>query len=112
MSKFIEEFYYGNIDPQARSAKKNKIVQKEMAVLTKTEDLLTNSLKDDQKNWFFDFSNAWSIINAESNLDSFIMGFRLGAKFTYDTFVATDTPFEVLLTAMLRFILLKVRIFV
>lgn len=97
MSKFIEEFYYGNIDPQARSTKKNKIVQKEMVVLTKTEDLLTNSLKDDQKNWFIDFSNAWSIINAESNLDSFIMGFRLGANFTYDTFVATDTPFEDLL---------------
>ena len=23
MSKFIEEFYYGNIDPQARSTKQN-----------------------------------------------------------------------------------------
>ena len=97
MSKFIEEFYYGNIDSQARSTKKNKTVQKEMAVLTKTEDMLTNSLKDDQRSWFIDFSNAWSIINAESNLDSFIMGFRLGANFTYDTFVATDTPFEDLL---------------
>lgn len=97
MSKFIEEFYYGNIDPQARSTKKNKTVQKEMAVLTKTESLLTDSLKDDQRSWFIDFSNAWNIINAESNLDSFIMGFRLGANFTYDTFVATDTPFEDLL---------------
>ena len=81
MSKFIEEFYYGNIDPQARSTKKNKTVQKEMAVLTKTEDLLTDSLKDDQKNWFIDFSNVWSIVNAESNLDSFIMGFRLSFHF-------------------------------
>ena len=97
MGKFIEEFYYGNIDPQARSTKKNKIVQKEMAVLTKTEDLLTDSLKDDQKNWFIDFSNAWSIINAESNLDSFIMGFRLGANFTYDTFVNEEAPFKDLL---------------
>lgn len=97
MSKFIEEFYYGNIDPQARSTTENKTVQKEMTILTKTEDLLTDSLKDDLKNWFIDFSNAWSIINAESNLDSFIMGFRLGANFTYDTFVATDTPFEDLL---------------
>lgn len=97
MGKFIEEFYYGNIDLQTRNTKKNKTVQKEMAVLTRTEDLLTDSLKDDQKSWFIDFSNARSIINAESNLDSFIMGFRLGANFTYDTFVATDTPFEDLL---------------
>jgi hypothetical protein len=24
--------------------------------------------------------------------DTFIVGFRLGAQFTYDTFVSTDTP--------------------
>ena len=33
MFKFIEEFYYGNIDPQARSTKQNKAVQKQMEVL-------------------------------------------------------------------------------
>ena len=27
MGKFIEEFYYGNLDPQARSTKENKVVQ-------------------------------------------------------------------------------------
>ena len=26
MSKFIEEFYYGNLDPQVRSTKENKTV--------------------------------------------------------------------------------------
>ena len=31
MSKFIEEFYYGNIDPQARSTKQNQTVQKHIA---------------------------------------------------------------------------------
>ena len=33
MGKFIEEFYYGNIDPQARSTKQNKAMQKQMEVL-------------------------------------------------------------------------------
>ena len=33
MGKFIEEFYYGNIDPQARNTKQNKAVQKQMEVL-------------------------------------------------------------------------------
>ena len=32
MSKFIEEFYYGNLDPQARSTKQNKAVQKQIIV--------------------------------------------------------------------------------
>lgn len=97
MARFIEEFYYGNIDPQARSTRQNKTVQKEMAVLTKTEELLTNSLKDEPLKWFLDFANAWSIVNGESNLDSFIMGFRLGANFTYDAFISTKAPFEDLL---------------
>ena len=30
MFKFIEEFYYGNLDPQARSTKQNKTVQNQM----------------------------------------------------------------------------------
>ena len=97
MGRFIEEFYYGNIDPQARSTKQNKTMQKQMEVLMKTEELLTSALKDDQKKWFLDFSNAWSIVNGESTFDSFIMGFRLGANFAYDAFISSETPFEDLL---------------
>ena len=97
MSRFIEEFYYGNIDPQARSTKQNKAVQKQMGILMKNEDLLTNAPHNEQKQWFLDFSNAWSVVNGESNLDSFIMGFRLGANFAYDAFISTETPFEDLL---------------
>ena len=97
MGKFIEEFYYGNIDPQARSTKQNKAVQKQMEVLMLNEDFLTESLSGENKKKFLDFVNAWSVVNRESNLDSFMMGFRLGASFTYDTFVATDIPFQDLL---------------
>lgn len=97
MSKFIEEFYYGNIDPQARSTKQNKTVQKQMEVLMLNEDLLTEALTGENKKKFLDFVNAWGIVNGESNLDSFIMGFRLGTNFAYDTFVSTETPFKDLL---------------
>ena len=97
MGKFIEEFYYGNIDPQARSTKQNKTVQKQMEVLMLIEDYLTENLSGESKKKFHDFVKAWSVVNGESNLDSFMMGFRLGANFTYDTFVTTDTPFQDLL---------------
>ena len=92
MGKFIEEFYYGNIDPQARSTKQNKTVQKQMEVLMLNEDFLTERLSGESKKKFLNFVNAWSVVNGESNLDSFMMGFRLETNFTYDTFVATDTP--------------------
>ena len=94
MGNFIEEFYYGNIDPQARSTKQNKVVQKQMEVLMPNEEFLTEALSGENKKKFLDFVNAWGVVNGESNLDSFMMGFRLGANFTYDTFVATDTPFQ------------------
>ena len=97
MGKFIEEFYYGNIDPQARSTKQNKVVHKQMEVLMLNEEFLTEALSGENKKKFLDFVNAWGVVNGESNLDSFMMGFRLGANFTYDTFVTKDTPFRDLL---------------
>jgi len=97
MANFIEEFYYGNLDPQARSTKQNKAMQKQMEVLMLNEDFLTEHLSGENKEKFLDFVNAWDVVNGESNLDSFIMGFRLGANFTYDTFISEDAPFVNLL---------------
>lgn len=97
MKNFIEEFYYGNFKPQARSRKQNKAVQKQMEILMTNEDLLTAALSDENKKRFLDYVNVWGIVNGESNLDSFIMGFRLGAKFMLNTFVTSETPFEDLL---------------
>ena len=94
MTNFLEELYYGNIDPQARSTKENTAVQKQMEILMNNEDLLTNALTDKPKKWFLDYVNAWGIVNGESNLDSFIMGFRLGANFAYEAFISTETPFQ------------------
>ena len=97
MGRFIEEFYYGNIDPQARSTEQNKAMQKQMEVLMLNEDYLTEKLSGESKKKFLEFVNAWGVVNGESNLDSFIMGFRLGANFTFDTFVSTESPFQDLL---------------
>ena len=97
MGKLIEEFYYCKLDPQARSTKENKAVQKQMEVLMINEEFLTENLSGESKKKFLEFSNAWSVVNGESNLDSFIMGFRLGANFTYDTFVNDEAPFKDLL---------------
>ena len=97
MSSFIEEFYYGNLDPQARSTKQNEKVQKQMNVLALNEEFLTETLSGESKQRFLEFVDAYAIVNGESTLDSFIMGFRLGANFTYDTFVSTKAPFKELI---------------
>jgi len=91
---FIRDFYYGNIDPQQRSFRNNAAMKKKMNTLTDNEDRLRESLSGKLKQAFLDYVDAWAEINSESNLDSFIVGFRMGARFAYDAFVSGDAPFE------------------
>lgn len=93
MNSFIEEFYYGNIDPQARSSKQNEKIQKDMQTLTASEDFLTDKLSNEEKKKFIKYVNEWIAVNGESNLDSFIVGFRIGAQFVYNAFVTTKAPY-------------------
>ena len=90
---FIEEFYYGNLSPQARSSDQNPKVQKDMQTLSESEDFLTDKLSGEEKRRFISYVNAWATVNGESNLDSFITGFRLGARFAFDTFVTDKAPY-------------------
>ena len=94
MTNFIEEFYYGNIDPQARSFEQNKKVQHDMQTLNESEDFLTDKLSGEEKKRFIQYVDAWASVDGESTLDSFITGFRLGARFMMDTFLSYDAPFE------------------
>ena len=93
MTNFIEEFYYGNIDPQARSSEQNKKVRRDMRILTYNEDFLTDKLTGEEKKRFLQYVDAWAAVNGESTLDSFITGFRLGAHFAFDTFVTSKAPY-------------------
>ena len=61
--------------------------------MMKNEDLMTNILTNKSKKWFIGYVNAGGVVNGESNLDSFMMGFRLGANFAYEAFVEAKTPF-------------------
>lgn len=93
MKNFITELYYGNIDPQSRGFKKERYLQKQMKTLTESEELLTNNLSGEEKKAFLSFANASNIVLGEYELDAFIVGFRLGAKFAYDAFVDDNAPY-------------------
>ena len=86
--------YYGNIDPQARGFKNGSYLKKQMTILSESEALLTDRLTGDEKKWFLTFVNASNNILGQTELDSFIVGFRLGARLILDTFMNDDTPYE------------------
>jgi len=71
----------------------NKSAQKQLEIMVNSEEILSKTLTEELKKLFLTYVDSWHEVNSESNLDSFIMGFRLGAAFTYDTFVSTDAPF-------------------
>ena len=94
MKNIIEELFYGNIDTQARGFKKDSYLQKQIMIMSNSEEILTERLKGDDKKTFLSFVNASGIVLGESELDSFIVGFRLGARFIYDTFADNITPYD------------------
>lgn len=90
MVNFIEELYYGNIEPQNKRRRESRNYSREMKVLSENEDILLEKLSLEDKKLFLEYVDAWGIVDGESVVDSFITGFRLGAKFTYDVFVLPE----------------------
>lgn len=90
MKSFIEELYYGNIDPQNSGFEDDASVQRELRTISENEDWLTEHLTGEEKKRFLDFADAWSAYNGDATLDGFVTGFRLGALFVLDTFVLPE----------------------
>ena len=87
MQHFIEQFYYGNIEPQEITTELRVEVRNKLAALAKTEGVLAASLTDTESELFDTYLKQSGEFLCVSNADSFIAGFKLGAKFTYNTFV-------------------------
>ena len=87
MSNIIEEFYYGNIEPQELSTEITPKLKKKLSSLVKMEEELTAMLPEKEKELFAKYVLAYNEFSSIGNSDSFISGFRLGARFTYDTFI-------------------------
>ena len=87
MSGFIEDFYYGNIEPQEYCLELKNELKKKLNSLTEKEESLTSRLSGEQNDLFVAYTNTYNNFLTVSIADSFISGFRLGAKFTLDTFV-------------------------
>ena len=62
--------------------------------VTEAEEKLTEQLVGENKELFLRFCNASAEFMGESELDTFITGFRFGARFMMDTFLSDDAPFE------------------
>lgn len=87
MSSIIEDFYYGNIEPQELNSEITPRLKKKLSQLAEKEEQLTANLTGEEKELFLSYVRDYIEFSTTSNADSFISGFRLGARFTYETFV-------------------------
>lgn len=94
MKIIIEELYYGNLEPQARAIKPNTEVKRQMSVLDNAKTKLMALLSGKEKDLFCRYVSAWAAVQQDATLDSFINGFRMGARFAYDAFESEDAPFD------------------
>ena len=82
--KIIEDLYYGRIAPYEMNISATTEYQKLKALADRNEDLLRQTLSDEQKELLEKLIEFVTDISSISERDMFIAGFRLGVKLMMD----------------------------
>ena len=93
MPNILEDLYYGNLSPCQRTVRPGSRVQKLAQKQSDRESKLNESFAEEQRMNFEQYLSVCADLLDANSLDSFITGFRLGARFTHEIFVGTDAPF-------------------
>ena len=80
----IQDLYYGRISPYEMSISTAPEYQKLKALADKNEDLLKETLSNEQKELLVKLIESVTDISSISERDMFINGFRLGMKLMID----------------------------
>ena len=80
----IQDLYYGRISPYEMSISTAPEYQKLKTLADKNEDLLRETLSDEQKELLVKLIETVTDISSISERDMFIAGFRLGMKLMID----------------------------
>ena len=88
----LEELFYGNINPNEKCFDRRSEYAKFNAIVSDNEEKLMKFLKvihrtEEEQHFFSQLMNAQAEILSFSQLDRFIEGFQLGARFMLDTFI-------------------------
>ena len=90
----LEDLYYGNIVPQARSYRPGSPQKQQQEAVSELESQLNEKLDVECLRLFRSFVSNYAQCLGDAALDAFIVGFRLGARMTWETFLSDDTPFQ------------------
>lgn len=89
-NNFLEEFYHGNIAPQSQSMSKDKEFKNAWNTVVKNEEILSKLLSDEELRIFREYVSAYGRAFSLNDKESFIRGFKIGARLIFDTFANVD----------------------
>ena len=85
MTDFIRELYYGNLRPMSEGEIPDDLAEL-VTYAGDLEERLTDALEGDLLNLFLDYVDTCNEAGALDGEESFITGFRYGARFMADVF--------------------------
>ena len=88
---FIEELYYGNINPNENRNRKPLPYEKAVQTFSEIECKLTKELNGENLGLFNDLVNASEEISATSGVENFKIGFRLGVLMMCDSLFSDNS---------------------
>ena len=95
MMNFIEELYYGNINPNEKRFDTDSQYAKALKLFCKNENKLNEKLQGEESQIFNQLVNASDEIIACTGIENFKMGFILGVQLMADCFkYDTKTVFK------------------
>ena len=88
---FIEELYYGNINPNENRNRKPLPYEIAVQTFSEIECKLTKELNGENLKLFNDLVNASDEISATSGVENFKIGFRLGVLMMCDSLFSDNS---------------------
>ena len=90
--KILEELWYGNVLPNDRDVRRGSRPHKLGTLIIRHEEDLLPLLSGQAKEVFNKLKDCQSELNSLNECEAFCIGFRLGARITYETMDGHDIP--------------------
>ena len=88
----LEELWYGNVMPNDRDENRDRRLRKLNALITRNEDKLVPFLPEQAKEIYEKLRENQAEYGCLSECEAFCIGFRMGARITYEVMDRSDLP--------------------
>ena len=93
--KILKELWYGNITPNERDVKPDIRLHKLGALIVRHEETLMSLLSEQAKEIYEKLRDCHSELHGINECEAFCIGFRLGARITYEAMEGKEAQREI-----------------